>query len=120
MPVFTAICLFLFPIAVIGVYMVREYDYDAEDFRSKWYVSRITAIVIFSLYVLYILFSGYLNEFLYELEYYFIYPSLALGSIVFARYSEWGHKGDFMHLLGWLALVYIVGWVIVEETMIYT
>ena len=120
MPVITAMFFFILPIVATGAYMVREYGFDTVDFKSKWYKSRVTAIIFFVIYALYILSTSYLNEFLYEIEYYFIYPSLALSSIIFAKHSEWRHTGDFMHLLGWLALLYILGWVIVEETMIYT
>ncbi len=111
--VISALCLFV-PVIAIGGYYYVEYGYTTKDFFEKNRKSKILALTIFILYTGYILFSGYLEEYVFDLDFYFVLPSVALGFILFARNKKSGLDDD-VYMMAWVAFIVVMLLSLFEE-----
>lgn len=115
----TALLCFLTPILLIGLYMHREYEFNFSHFQSHWFTGRVLSIITFLVYSAYVLFAGYVGEFLNDAVVYLILPSFAFASIIFAKHNRWHFTGDIMFFCGCVYFFGFVLWLVVEELVIY-
>ena len=114
-----AIFIFSLPLIISSIYSNKEYSLSLSDNLENWTVGKYAGILVFILYASYILFSGYVGEYVSEFWFYCLEPSIFLSLIVFSKpaselldgYASFvsvGINEDMGFIAGWLGLLYVV------------